>query len=150
MAMSMRVPGAVADSTPTVLSCSSVATSVRETVVRASFMGRSVKVRAAASWYAFVLAVPSPASMAEDAEPSSMAARRTGMILTPSPVVAISAFATSTSWPRASRTRVPAGPCQPARTRSADSGACLAFFVVLPMVGFPPVVEGQPRYGRKG
>ncbi|MFJ8364567.1 Tn3 family transposase [Streptomyces sp. NPDC093984] len=35
------------------------------------------------------------------------------MILTPSPVVAITAFAASTSWPRARRMRVLAGPCQP-------------------------------------
>ncbi|WAP53618.1 hypothetical protein [Streptomyces sp. S465] len=66
-----------------------MATSVREAVVRASFTGRSVKVWAAASWYAFVSVPPNPASVAEDAEPSSMAAYRTGMILTPSPVVAI-------------------------------------------------------------
>lgn len=136
--MSVRVPGAVVESTPTVWSCSSAATSVMETVVRASFMGRSVKVWAAASWYAF-MPPPSPASMAEDAEPSSMAARRTGMILTSSLVVAIRAFAASTSWPRARRMQVPAGPCQPVRTRSADSGgACLAFLVVLPMVFVPP------------
>jgi hypothetical protein len=53
-----------------------VATSVRETVVRTSFMGRSVKAWEAASWYAFV-PPPRAANMVEAAEPSSMAARRT-------------------------------------------------------------------------